>query len=200
MARLQRRRARPPRPDARRARAQVGGGAPARGQGARGISCVGEPQQPQLREPRAAGGRGRRGRRARVALLRRAAAPRAAELRAALRRRGAAREPRGRARRARAQRLRVRVRRGRPARGHLRGGVGGGPGRQLRQSRAVEDVRADVEERLQRGVHRRKLEGALGGQGPPLSTQTRIGNSCPVADAAAEHAAGHARVSQRQLT
>lgn len=110
MARLHLRRVEPPRSDARRARAQVGGRAPARGQGARGISCVGESDQPQLREPRAAGGRGRRGRRACVALLRRAAAPRAAELRAALRRRGAAREPRGRARRARAQRLRVRVR------------------------------------------------------------------------------------------
>lgn len=72
--------------------------------------------------------------------------------------------------------------------------MGGGPGRQLRQSRAVEDVRADVEERLQRRVHRRKLrkhyEGRLLRCDTPRGRRV-IGTSCRVADAAAAHAAGH---------
>ena len=105
VARLHRRRVEPPRPDARRARAQVGGGASARGQGARLLPRVVESDQPLLREPRAPGRRRGRGRGARLAVLRGAAAAGTSELRAALRRRGPARESRDRARRARAQRV-----------------------------------------------------------------------------------------------
>ena len=194
VARLHRRRPVPA--DARRARAQVGGGAPARGQGARVLPRVGEPEQPLLREPRAAGRRRGRGRRARLAFLRGAAAAGARELRAALRRRGAARGQGGRARRRGAQRLRVRVRRGRPACGRIRRGVGRRAGRRRGGSRAVDDIRKASEVGLQRGVHRRKLEDAVGGQGPPHNTQTRIGNSCPVAEGAAGHPKGHASISK----
>ena len=105
VARLHRRRVEPPRPDARCARAQVGGGAPARGQGARLLPRVVESDQPLLREPRAPGRRRGRGRGARLAVLCGAAATGTSELRAALRRRGPARESRDRARRARAQRV-----------------------------------------------------------------------------------------------
>lgn len=192
MARLHRRRPHRRRPvpaDARRARAQVGGGAPARGQGARVLPRVGEPEQPLLREPRAAGRRRGRGRRARLAFLRGVAAAGARELRAALRRRGAARGQGDRARRRGAQRLRVRVRRGRPARRRVRGCVGGGAGRRRGGPRAVDDIHQASEVGPQRGVHGRKLEGAVGGQGPPRNMRPRrIGNSCQVAEGAPGHA------------
>ena len=72
-----------------------------------------------------------------------------------------------------AQRLRVRVRRGRPARRRVRRGVGRRAGRRRAVPRAVEDVHKASEVGPQRGVHGRKLEGAVGGQGLPRNMRWR---------------------------